>query len=81
MTSEMILEKLNDIFRNVFDDDALQITAETSADDIEEWDSLAHITIIALVEKKFNVVFTTREIEEMKKIGDMMAVISEKIKQ
>ena len=51
MTHEAILEKLNEIFQDIFDDDSLVITETTTANDVEDWDSIEHINLIDAVEK------------------------------
>ena len=47
MTREAIYEKLNEVFQDVFDDDSITVNAETTADDIEDWDSLEHINLVS----------------------------------
>ena len=49
MTKEEILKKLNEVFRDVFDDESISVTEQTCADDIDDWDSLAQITLIAAI--------------------------------
>ena len=53
MTREQTFEKLNEVFRDVFDDDSICVTDTTTSDDIEDWDSLEHINLIAAVEQEF----------------------------
>ena len=55
MTREAIYEKLNEVFQDVFDDDSITVNAETTADDIEDWDSLEHINLVSAVEKEFGI--------------------------
>ena len=57
MTHEAIMEKLNEIFQDIFDDDTLVITENTTANDIEDWDSLEHINLVSAVEKAFGMKF------------------------
>ncbi len=78
MTEAPIYSTLNGIFRDVFDDDEIELTAETSARDIPEWDSFAHINIIAATEQKLGVKFTTTEIEALKNVGDFVRLIAKK---
>ena len=63
-------ERLNDVFRDVFDDDDIYLTAETTADDIDDWDSLEHITLISAVEREFRMKFKMGEISSMKNIAE-----------
>ena len=53
MSREEVFEKLNEVFRDVFDDEEITVTDATTADDIEEWDSLEHINLLAAVEQEF----------------------------
>ncbi len=78
MTKADIMKKLNCVFREVFDDASLKITEKTNANDIDEWDSLMHITLIAEVEDAFRVKFTMKEVTGMKNVGEMAALIERK---
>ena len=69
------LSTLQEIFRDVFEDDEVVITPETSAADIDEWDSLMHVTLIVTVEKEFNVRFTSSQISRLENVGDLVALI------
>lgn len=80
MTKIEIMKKLNGIFREVFDDNTLKIAENTSAKDVDGWDSLMHITLIAEVEEAFRVKFTMKEITGMKNVGEMAAIIERKAK-
>lgn len=80
MEKDMILTKLNDVFREVFDIDDIVITPETVADDIEEWDSLEHINLISAVESTFRMKFKMKEVSTMKNVGEMIDIISERAK-
>ena len=73
-----IFDKLTPIFRNVFDDDELVINETTKAEDIDEWDSLAHIRLIISIEKVFELRFTTDEISNLANVGDMAKLIMKK---
>ena len=75
MTKEIIYEKLNEVFRDVFDDDSIIVNADTTADDIEDWDSLEHINLVSAVEKEFGVKFTMAQVVGMKNVGEMVDVI------
>lgn len=79
MTQEEIYNRLNEIFRDVLDNEDLEITADSSANDIEEWDSLSHIQLIVAVEKAFGIKFTSREIMKWNNVGEMVESIVEKI--
>ena len=75
MTREAVYEKLNEVFQDVFDDDSITVNAETTADDIEDWDSLEHINLVSAVEKTFGVKFTMAQVVGMKNVGEMVDVI------
>ena len=75
MTKEAIYEKLNEVFQDVFDDDSITVNADTTADDIEDWDSLEHINLVSAVEKEFGVKFTMAQVVGMKNVGEMVEVI------
>lgn len=79
MTEEKILQELQPIFHDIFDDEELVIVSETNANDIEDWDSLAQIRLVAAIEKRFAVRFTFDELQELKNVGDMVACISKKL--
>ena len=76
MTHEAIMEKLNEIFQDIFDDDTLVITENTTANDIEDWDSLEHINLIEAVESEFNMQFQMREVSGMKNVGEMADIVT-----
>ncbi|MBR4799096.1 MAG: acyl carrier protein [Clostridia bacterium] len=76
--ADNINERLNEVFRNVFDDDSINVTRETTAEDIEDWDSLEHIRLIGAVEREFGVRFTMKEVSTMKNVGEMMDIIAER---
>jgi acyl carrier protein len=73
-----ILEGLQPIFRDVFEDDSLTVTRQTTADDVPEWDSLAHVNLIAAVEESFGVRFALGELEDLRCVGDMVDLIIRK---
>ena len=75
MTRESIYEKLNEVFQDVFDDESIIVNAETTADDIEDWDSLEHINLVSAVEKTFGVKFTMAQVVGMKNVGEMVEII------
>ena len=76
-----IYERLNNIFRDVFDDDSLSVTPATTAADIEDWDSLSHITLMAAVEDEFRMKFSMKEVVEMKNVGEMVTIIAARRKK
>lgn len=77
-TEAKIISKLNGIFRFVFDDDSIEVTRQTKADDIEAWDSLTHITLISEVEDTFGMKFFMKEVVGMKNVGEMIDIIAQR---
>ena len=78
MTRQEIFEKLNEVFSDVFDEE-ITITPETTAADIEEWDSLTHITLISEVEDTFDMKFSMKDVLGMKNVGEMADIILKNI--
>lgn len=74
-----IKERLQEIFRDIFDDEELEIREEMSAEDIEDWDSLAQINLIIAIEKEFGVKFNLEEVSKLKNIGEMLIQIKSKL--
>ena len=73
-----IYERINTVFRDFFDDDSIEVGAQTTADDIDDWDSLNHITLMAAVEDEFGIRFTMGEVSGMKNVGEMAKIIKER---
>ncbi len=78
MSEADIYEKLNKIFRDAFDDESIVLTPGTSAIDIDGWDSFAHIDLVVTIEAAFGIRFTSAELETMKQVGDIVALIQKK---
>jgi acyl carrier protein len=74
-----IKERAQEIFREVFDDEKLEIYDEMQAKDVEGWDSLTHITLIMTIEDTFGVKFTTREVMGFQNVGEMLSCLSKKL--
>ncbi len=75
------MEILNGIFREVFDDTTLVIKRETTADDIDDWDSLSHLNLVIAVEMKFGIKFALGELQSLKNVGDMADLVEKKLKK
>ncbi len=75
-----IYKKLNEIFIDVLDLDECKLTDATSANDIEEWDSLSHIQLIVAIEKAFKIKFSSLEIMKWANVGEMVSTMEEKLK-
>lgn len=78
MTRNATIEKLEDIFQDIFDDEELKIRNETTAKDIEDWDSLAHINLVVAIEKEFEIKFGLGELPGLENVGDMIDLIHQK---
>ncbi len=79
MTREEVYERLNEVFREVFDDEGITVNDETTADDIEDWDSLEHINLVNAIEEEFDMKFNMGQIVSMKNVGEMADIIMSKI--
>ena len=75
MTREEVYERLNAVFADVFDDEDLTVNDETTAADVDGWDSLMHITLIDAVEEEFDISFDMKTIVKLKNVGEMVDVI------
>jgi acyl carrier protein len=73
-----LLSQLNEVFREVFNNDALAVTHETTARDVDGWDSLMHVTLILAVEKRFGVRFTSSEVAALNNVGALTELIDSK---
>ncbi len=74
MKESEIFAKLEEIFEDVFDE-KISLTAATTAEDVDDWDSLTHITLMAAVEDEFGIKFTMKEVSSMKNVGEMVDII------
>lgn len=79
MTREEVFKGLHEVFWDIFDDEGIQIYDETTADDIEDWDSLEHINLVVAVEKKFHIKFNMGEVNNMKNVGEMVDIILKRV--
>lgn len=79
MKREEILENLTKVFQDIFDDETIKLTDATTADDIEDWDSLEHINLIVAVEQEFKIKFNMNEVTSMKNVGEMIDIIASRI--
>lgn len=79
MNQEVVFSKLKEIFFQVLHDIEVDLTESTTHDDVDDWDSITNIQLITEIEKKFQIRLSIREIESMKKMGDMRDVIVQKL--
>ena len=78
MTKEEVINDVQEIFRDVLDEDDLIIEDRTTADDVDEWDSLNHIQLVVTIEKHFKIRFSSSEIQSFNNVGEMCEAISKK---
>lgn len=74
-----ILNAVSQIIRDVLELPKLNVTAETSANDVDEWDSMTHLELIGAIEKKYSIRFALGELQSLKNVGDMVALIQKKL--
>ncbi len=80
MSKTEILEKLNEIFRDVFDDEDLTVEEATTAADVEGWDSLTHIMLLSAIEDEFGIRFDMKAVQGLKNVGAMVWLIESLLK-
>lgn len=78
MERNEILKQVNEIFIDTLDDEEVVIEEATTANDVEEWDSLTHIQLVVAIEKHFKIRFTSKEIQSWNNVGEMLNCIQEK---
>jgi acyl carrier protein len=80
-STDAILQRVGAIMADTFDLDDLKVTRETTAEDVEEWDSLTHIRLIVAIERAFKIKFSNAEIERLRNVGDLVDAIASKTGQ
>jgi acyl carrier protein len=76
--SDSLLRQLNEVFRDTFEDDEIDVQRDTTAEDIEGWDSLNHVTLMLRIEKAFGVKFTTAQVAKLKNVGELVDLLAAK---
>ena len=79
MERNVIMSRVQEVFRDELEVEDLVLTDETTADDVEEWDSLSHVQLVVALEKTFNIKFTSREILSWDNVGDLVDCIGKKL--
>ena len=77
---EQDLERLREVFIDVFEDDEIEISRATTAADIDEWDSLMHVTLVLEVEKSFGLRFSSGDVADLQDVGGLLDMIEAKSK-
>ena len=80
MTREELFDGVQDIFRDIFDEDDMVIEDKTNSDDVEEWDSLNHINLVSTIEKEFKIKFDLKELSTLNNVGSIIDSALEKLK-
>ena len=78
MKNEEILNAVTTILKNTFDEQTLEVSRQTSAEDIDEWDSLSHIELISNIEKHYSIRFALGELQDLQNVGEMVDLIQSK---
>jgi len=72
MTREEVLNTVQEIFRDIFDDQSLLIENSTTSEDIEDWDSMNHLSLVSAIEKKFSIRFALGELQSLNDVGALI---------
>ena len=78
MNKNEVIARLNEVFRDVFDDDSIVVNESTTSADIDDWDSIEHINLIGAVEEEFGMRFKMKEVSGMKNVGEMINIVCER---
>ncbi len=70
-----VVDRLTEVFRTTFEDDALELRPEMTAEDVEAWDSVSHITLIYAIEDEFGIKLSTRDLEGLATVGDLIEAV------
>lgn len=79
MANDHLYRQLDEIFRDVFDDDSITLTPETTAADIDGWDSVAHVDLIVSIETRMKIKFKTSELGNLHNVGQLVGIIEYKL--
>ena len=79
MEEQEILSQVVEIFKEELDNEEIEITMESTAKDIEDWDSLSHIHLMVAIEKHFKIRFTSSEISNFKNVGEMVETVKKRL--
>ncbi len=79
MTSQELIDEIQSVFQAVFKDPTLKVSRAMTAEDVEGWDSFAHVNLIMAMELKFRVKFKLAELQELNCVGDMMDMVERKV--
>lgn len=74
-----MIAEIQNVFRDVFDDDSLVISRDTTASDVEQWDSLMHVTLMVHLERQFGIRFSSSEVADLKNVGDLEDLVTKHV--
>lgn len=74
------IEELSEVFKVVFDDEELTVTEDSTANDVEGWDSMTHVLLLSAIEEKFGIEFNQKEIRKFQTVGDLLASVNNKLR-
>lgn len=74
------IEDLSEVFKIVFDDDDLNVTEESSANDVEGWDSMTHVLLLSAIEEKYGIEFNQKEVRKFQTVGDLLNSVNNKLR-
>ena len=80
MTRKEVFNGVQDIFRDIFDEDGMVIENSTNSDDVEEWDSLNQINLVSAIEKEFKIKFAFKDLRTLNNVGSIIDSALEKLK-
>lgn len=80
MGRDEIFEKIRDLCRVVFEDGELEVACETTAKDVEMWDSLTHVMLLSEIEREFGIKFKLDEMQKARNIGELVNIVESKVK-
>ncbi len=79
MQTVHVYRELTGIFREVFDDESIVLTPETTAADVRDWDSANHVTLVVSIETRLKIRFKTFELESLHNVGHLAALVEQKL--
>jgi len=79
MNGDQLLPEVQEIFRDVLDEPDLVLSRQSNAENVPEWDSLAHVNLITAIEKKYKVKFALGELQNLKHMGDLLDLLAAKL--
>lgn len=79
MEEQEILSQVVEIFKDELDNDEIELTMESTAKEVEDWDSLSHIHLMVAIEKHFKIRFTSTEISNFKNVGEMVETVKKRL--